>query len=758
MFEQITNNVQETPGFKTDKESAMILNKSVVKVSMQGISVQTEINQYFENNEKQAIEAIYTFPLPLEAILLDIIVTLDDKIIRGSVQKKVQAMERYEKAIEEGDTSLLLEKIDDGLFTLNIGNLLPSQEVKVTLIYSEVLNWQGKELRYVLPTVIAPKYGYCPLEPQQQPNYDYRVEYHLEFVLHIKGALANCSVVSPSHVIESQIDSSGQTITLQKEAFLDRDLIINLQSSEKNAAYAIAQEDEDEYAVIATFNPSVNQFNQDNVQLERSARVVNILVDCSGSMQGDSINLAKKALLMALDQLGEQDFFSITRFGNRIDKLTHGIVQASKINLVQIRRKVRYMEADLGGTEIFSALNAVLMQDNPSSYQQDCFLVTDGEIWDNGELEQTIHKFKKKQQRVFTVGVGSAVSEKLVKQLASETRGSSEFVSPNENMVEKIERHFKRIFMPSLNQVHLDFGQAVLWQSTPQYLFVGDSVTIYSRLKGQPSERITLSAITLSACIDNQIAYKESLVIEASDNPHKTTVRQVAHQYLQTLEDEEERAKVAVKYQLMDKTTAFIMVEENEVSETQDLPAFRKVPQMMAAGWSGQGSIHIEESCLFDEMPSIQKCVSQSYLSDDGIVSESVDMGYLDIPAFLRRQNSESIKSVDSDEFSLFDFIGKFIENYELKAFNLNKLTTIQLVKMDMPDLMARELENFINSHKRDESLILLYFMSLLAQSDFIFNDELKEQLISLSNSIPLHDKTKYLTEVLVDEFKKDFG
>ena len=200
----------------------------------------------------------------------------------------------------------------------------------------------------------------------------------------------------------------------------------------------------------------------------------------------------------------------------------------------------------------------------------------------------------------------------------------------------------------------------------------------------------------------------------------------------------------------MDKTTAFIMVEENEVSDTQDLPAFRKVPQMLAAGWSGYGRV------VMDEAPVISMCMAQESMDD--FASESAAPGYLDIPAFLRHQNDDSIKSMALDEFSLFDFIGKFIENYELKAFNLNKLTTIQMVKMDMPDLMARELENFINSHKRDESLILLYFMSLLAQSDFIFNDELKEQLISLSNNIPLHDKTKYLTEVLVDEFKEDFG
>jgi len=752
MFEQIRQKVQETMGFNSHQEAAMVLNKSAVKVSMQGISVQTEINQFFENNESQAIEAVYTFPLPLEAVLLDIIVTLDDKIIRGSIQPKVQAMERYEKAIEEGDTSLLLEKIEDGLFTLNIGNLLPSQKVKVTLIYSEILHWQGSELRYVLPTVIAPKYGYSPLEPQQQPEYDYQAEYHLEFSLQIKGGLASCSVISPSHIINSQLQPSGQSITLQKEAFLDRDLIINLQSPKSNAAYAVAQEDDSEYALIATFNPSFNLLSDDKEQSQtkRAGRVVNILVDCSGSMQGDSINLAKKALLMALDQLGEQDFFSIIRFGNRIDEVTQGIVQANKANLVRARRQIRYMQADLGGTEIFSALNTVMSQNNPGTCQQDCFLVTDGEIWDNGELDRTSDEFKQKQQRVFTVGVGSAVSEKLIRRLASDTLGSSEFVAPNEDMVKKIDRHFKRIFMPSLNQVHLDFGQQVLWQSTPQNLFVGDSVTIYARLKGKPEN------ITLSASSHNTLAYQETIIVESSDNPQKALIRQVAHQYLQTVEDEEDRSNVAVKYQLMDRTTAFIMVQENEVDDTQELPAFRKVPQMMAAGWSGQGSVQFEESIS----PYASYCMEESeFACASGAESHSEsDLNYLEIPAFLRCENDEPIKSVaDQYDFTLSDFYNKFTETYESNPFNLNKLTYTALKKMDMPDLMAREIKKLIKLHLVDENLVLLYLMSLLAGSGLISNEALEKQLIELAKNIQLSDKVKNQTKILFAELEEGY-
>ncbi len=749
--------------FMHEYEKAMVLNKTAVHVSLQGLSVQTSINQYFENKEEQSIEAVYTFPLPINAILLDIIVTLDDKVVRGSIQKKVEAMERYEKAIEKGDTSFLLEKLEDGLYTLNMGNLLASQKAKVSIIYSQILNWLGDELRYVLPTVIAPKYGYCPFEHQQQPEYDYRIEYPLEFLMIIKGVLSVSSIVSPSHKIRCQIEQEGeysvQKISLQKEAFLDRDLVINLENKTGNTSSAIVQKDEEKYALIAKFNPCFNQDTEQHVSndIKRSGRVVNILIDCSGSMQGDSIKLAKKALLIALDELNEQDYFSITRFGNDTDNLTKGIIPANKTNVVKARRKVRYIQADLGGTEIFKALKRTMSQSNPSEYQQDCFLVTDGEVWDNDDLDRLIHQFKHKQQRVFSIGVGSAVSEKLVRNLASETLGSSEFVSPNENMVNKIHRHFKRIFMPPLTQVNLNCGQNIIWQSTPKSLFVGDSITIFARLIGKPSD-----SITLSACADNTVTYKESIPIELSDNPQKSLVRQVAHEYLQTLAHEENKAKIAIQYQLMDETTAFIMVEENEVSDVQGFPAFRKIPQMMAAGWSGQGKIDNDDALLSDISYCMDSPVSYSM---DSVASESsADMTYLDVPAFLRRQNDDDDddldisskifgrrKKLNKEQQELSDFISLFSKEYKTKKIVLDQIKLSALIDLGLPDNFAEDLADITKLMGSDENKILLYFISILSKAYLGITSRFKSKIAILSKSNKLQPDVKELVDDILN-------
>jgi len=708
----------------------LVLNKTSVQVSIQGVSAQTIINQYFENTQEQNIEAVYTFPLPINAVILDILVVLDNKIVRGQIQKKEEAIEKYEDAIESGDMAILLEKVEDGLYTLNMGNLLPEQKAKVTLVYSQVLSWQDEELRYTLPTVIAPKYGYCPLQAQQQPDYDFRAEYPLEFSLNIKGQFSSCSVSSPSHEIKNKVTQDNQNIQLSQSAFLDRELIILLEKKLAASSFAVTQkmktDDGIECAVIASIQATFNQESSHNiVNNKQSPQVINFLLDCSGSMGGDSIELAIKALLLALDELSEEDYFSITCFGSTTQQLTKGIVPASKAYRVLARRQLRHTNADLGGTEIFNALDEVLSFTNPTSYTKNCFLITDGEVWDNGELKEIAQQFNKQQHRIFTVGIGSAVSEKLVTILASESMGASEFVSPNEEMVNKIHRHFKRLFMPVLNEIYIDWGAEVLWQSVPDFLYVGDSVTLYAQLKNKPQ-----TDVTIKAGIKGEVLYQQSIIGELSQNTEQDVIRQVANTQLKAMKNKSKRAELAVEYQLMDETTAFIMVEENEVTGDQGLPVFHKISQMMAAGWAGQGALINEPSAK-----------------------------YMDVPAFLRISNDSRpmfskgavtrYNSLDIEEIYLSDFINVFKNSYQKNHIDFAQITINQLLELGLSDKIAEDLSEVITETKTDEHKILLYFIFLLSGihlgiSSIFFKYKIKTQVKTINLS-------KVVKEIVTD-------
>jgi Ca-activated chloride channel family protein len=385
-----------------------------VKAELRETLAITTITQSYRNAGSKNIEAVYTFPLPLDAVLLEMIVTLGEKTLKGTVLPKQEAEEKYEEAITDGDAPVMLQNPQPGVYTMNVGNLLPTERAQITISYGMFARWQGDSLRYHLPTTIAPRYGSAEqagLEAQQEPETSLMVDNLFTFEMRITGEIAGRVIESPSHEIAIERASEGKesVITLvRKSAFMDRDLIITVKKSEQMSASAVVEQDGDEYILWGSFQP---QFDLAEKNVPRSVKIV---VDCSGSMSGDSIAQAREALLRVLDELKPQDWFNIVAFGNSATPLFNAQTKADKESLSYARGFLKKLDADMGGTEIGSALEMAVRLRCPEKIPQDILLITDGEIW---EWEKVVAKAVKSQHRFFTVGVGSSVSEAFVRTL-----------------------------------------------------------------------------------------------------------------------------------------------------------------------------------------------------------------------------------------------------------------------------------------------------------------------------------------------------
>lgn len=84
------------------------------------------------------------------------------------------------------------------------------------------------------------------------------------------------------------------------------------------------------------------------------------LIDCSGSMRGSSIRLAKEAVAEALRQLTAGDAFDIVVFGSTVGSLLGAPRPADPLWLTKGQEAVAAVEANLGGTELLQALEFVL--------------------------------------------------------------------------------------------------------------------------------------------------------------------------------------------------------------------------------------------------------------------------------------------------------------------------------------------------------------------------------------------------------------
>ena len=305
---------------------------------LRGLMLEMSVEQQYINRSLRNREVVYTFPLPWRAVLLDVEARLGARQLTSKVYTKSGA--RYEEAISNGDVTILVTQNRDYSYTLNLGNLKGKEECNIRLRYVQKLQIEHDGLRLLIPTVIAPRYGDgvrdSRLEPHQVPDHDLLTEYPFNISLRLHGELAHGEVTSPSHAINTVLESVGAsdalTVSLVTPAALDRDFILNLTnlSHSSRAIWARDCVKQDETAVLASFRPTI--------ATEKNDISVKILVDCSNSMAGDSINTAKTLLKAILKKLDSTDSLSLSRFGNSVEHLSNNLCAPTELTRIKAGR------------------------------------------------------------------------------------------------------------------------------------------------------------------------------------------------------------------------------------------------------------------------------------------------------------------------------------------------------------------------------------------------------------------------------------
>src|SRR3974390_2607883 len=81
-----------------------------VSAILRDLLAEVTVSQSYQNEEQTNIEAVYTFPLPLDAVLLDLDIVIGNRHLKGAVVEKRAAEKKYEEAVESGDAAVMLEE------------------------------------------------------------------------------------------------------------------------------------------------------------------------------------------------------------------------------------------------------------------------------------------------------------------------------------------------------------------------------------------------------------------------------------------------------------------------------------------------------------------------------------------------------------------------------------------------------------------------------------------------------------------------
>src|SRR5256712_7459919 len=134
------------------------LKHTDVKAEISGFLARVIVTQEFENPFKEKIEAVYTFPLPQNAAVDDMTMLVGDRTVRGKVLRREEAQAVYEAAKSNGQTASLLNQERPNIFTQSVANLLPGEQIKITISYVETLQYEDGSYEFVFPMVVGPRY------------------------------------------------------------------------------------------------------------------------------------------------------------------------------------------------------------------------------------------------------------------------------------------------------------------------------------------------------------------------------------------------------------------------------------------------------------------------------------------------------------------------------------------------------------------------------------------------------------------------
>jgi Ca-activated chloride channel family protein len=168
---------------------------------LDGLMLAMTLRQHYRNDSRHNIEAVYTFPLAHGATLLGLQVEIGGKRMRAQVIGAHEARERFEDAIDAGDTPVMVEQTGSGLYTANLGNLLPGESLTVELEYAQLLRFEQGRIRLVVPTTLAPRYGDAVkqggLAPHQVTTPDLFAEHAFDFAITLLGPVAQLRLLGP---------------------------------------------------------------------------------------------------------------------------------------------------------------------------------------------------------------------------------------------------------------------------------------------------------------------------------------------------------------------------------------------------------------------------------------------------------------------------------------------------------------------------------------------------------------------------------
>jgi len=485
-----------------------------VNAVVDGPVATVHVTQIFRNQADWQVEGTYIFPLPADAAIGDFQMTVDGQVLEGQVMDSDEARGIYEAIVRRRQDPALLEYLGQGLFQTSVFPIPPGDTRKLELTYTHTLDLKDDLYQF-----------HYPLQTRQYSDAPVK---DLALRVELRNQPGLRTLYSPSH--EVSIDRIGNDAALVGfEAHNNRaDGDFNLYFGVSEDAIGLnllsfKPTGEDGFFLLLAA-PGIEIAPNEVIQ-----RDIILVMDISGSMEGEKMMQAQEAAHFLVDNLNPGDRFNLVAFSTGARLWSESLQPAHNAPIENAHKWIDRLPAS-GSTDINRALLEALAQtQQPIDGARPTYVLfltdglpTQGEIDADRIVANALQNLPANRSvRLFTFGVGYDVDTHLLDTLSGELGGRSSYVEPGERIDEAIGDFYNQISTPVLSDVQIDVPGILLDDTYPYPLpdlFAGEQMLMVGRYRTGGDADVTLSGFVNDQ--KRSFTYTNQQLVEAGGDPH----------------------------------------------------------------------------------------------------------------------------------------------------------------------------------------------------------------------------------------------
>ncbi|MBP6016606.1 MAG: VWA domain-containing protein [Candidatus Promineofilum sp.] len=569
-----------------------------VNVTIENQVATTRVEQLFRNPNEWLLEGTYFFPLPPGAAVSELTMWVDGAPIEAKILPQEEARAVYDAIVRQLRDPALLEYVGTDAIQANVFPIPPGGERKIEIEYSYLLTAENGAFRYVYPQS-AGLYTQTPLDEQS-----IRVE--------LSSNEAIRTLYSPSHRVA--VDRPGDfSATVGYEATDviptdDFELYYTVSPEEIGLTLLSYKEAGEDGFFLLLVAPGIEPG-------EVVARDVILVIDTSGSMEGEKMAQAQQAAGYVIEHLNAEDRFALVSFSTGVSLFEPELLPANQPG--DYRQYIDSLSA-VGGTNISGALleAANLVDERPTTI----IFLTDGlateGITDTPLLLDSVGAALPDNARVFAFGVGDDVDTVLLDTLAGEQRGTTTYVRPGQAVDEAVSAFYAKIGSPVLTDITLDMGDIRADQVYPVELpdlFAGTQLVVAGRYRAGGPTTLTLTGEANGR--PQSFTYDDLRFRDEGGEafiPRLWATRAIGHlmQQIRLSGEDEELVQsivnLSTRYGIITPYTSFLIEEDDIFAQTGGAPSMEMANEALEAPLEASGAAAVDRAAAEGELAAAE--------------------------------------------------------------------------------------------------------------------------------------------------------